>query len=522
LRKHPSKGAESTSSRHERACRQESGPLESAKHAKPSILKPGTQKTLIVKFKCPTCDMQLKAEPEMAGKVVRCPGCNTKLSVPAILDTVAAGLPAPSGVTLPTPTDAWGPDTGPAHGSDMPPPQYTPPPSDSARGGWEEKDPTNPNSLLSFGIGFIVFLAWVGILYPFNPPASTPVAEYTGMQFVASLFYKHMLVSFTNTLFFTWAMSIVYLKYRKLRHQREALMLDVLPWEIGAEINAQNVGSFIDQLYKLPVRLRDSMMVNRIRKALELFEVKQNVGAVTNMLSSQSDIDSMRIGGSYTLLKAFLWAIPILGFIGTVLGLSHAIGGMNFSNVEDVKLIMESINNVTSGLGTAFDATLLGLVLAMTLNFPLNSMMKSEDDCLNDIDAFCNEVLLPRLNDGGSIAGGDTAGIMDTLVKAVASSQKEFLTDLNLLSAKMKDYADNLDKRAAAHQERVDLEFATALNRMREDFTNAVRDSVKQSSEYTRAMASGIQSLNNVLAELGAKQIIIHQVKKKGWFSGKD
>jgi MotA/TolQ/ExbB proton channel family len=296
-------------------------------------------------------------------------------------------------------------------------------------------------------------------------------------------------------------------------------MLDVLPWEMGAEINANNVGSFIDQLYKLPMRLRDSMMVNRIRKALELFEVKQNVGDVTNMLSSQSDIDSMRIGGSYTLLKAFLWAIPILGFIGTVLGLSHAIGGMNFSNVEDVKLIMESINKVTSGLGTAFDATLLGLVLAMTLNFPLNSMMKAEDDCLNDIDSFCNEVLLPRLNDGGSIAGGDTQGIMEVLVKAVASAQKEFLVDLNSLSARIKDQADNLDKRAAAHQERVDTEFARAISRMREDFTTSVSDAVKQSSDYNRALASGIQSLNNVLKELGTQQIIIHQVKKKGWFS---
>lgn len=373
--------------------------------------------------------------------------------------------------------------------------------------------------MMSFGIGVLLFLAWVGILFPFVAPETKPVAEYTGMEFLASLFYKHMLVSFTNTLFFTWAMSILYLKFQKLRHQREALLLDVLPWELGAEINAQNVGVFIDNLYKLPVRLRDSMMVNRIRKALELFEVKQNVGDVTNMLSSQSDIDSMRIGGSYTLLKAFLWAIPILGFICTVLGLSHAIGGMNFSNVEDVKLIMESINNVTSGLGTAFDATLLGLVLAMLLNFPMNSMSKSEDDCLNDIDSFCNEVLLPRLNDGGSIAGGDTNGVMETLVRAVAQAQKEFLTDLNALSARINEQAANLDKRAAAHQERVDAEFTMTLNRMREDFTNAVKDSVKTSSEYTRALASGIQGLNNVLTELGGKQIIIHQVKKKGWFS---
>ncbi len=471
-----------------------------------------------MKFKCLTCDMQLKAEPEMAGKMVRCPGCNSKLSIPETL----SGLPAPTG--LPESSAAsqpWGSE-GERDISDpilTSASQSAATSAQGARGGWEEKDPTNPNAMLSFGIGVILFLAWVGILFPFVAPETKPVAEYTGMEFLASLFYKHMLVSFTNTLFFTWAMAILYLKFQKLRHQREALLLDVLPWELGAEINAQNVGVFIDNLYKLPVRLRDSMMVNRIRKALELFEVKQNVGDVTNMLSSQSDIDSMRIGGSYTLLKAFLWAIPILGFIGTVLGLSHAIGGMNFSNVEDVKVIMESINNVTSGLGTAFDATLLGLVLAMLLNFPMNSMSKSEDDCLNDIDSFCNEVLLPRLNDGGSIAGGDTNGVMETLVRAVAQAQKEFLTDLNALSARINEQAANLDKRAAAHQERVDAEFTMTLNRMREDFTNAVKDSVKTSSEYTRALASGIQGLNNVLTELGGKQIIIHQVKKKGWFS---
>ncbi|GAA5140696.1 MotA/TolQ/ExbB proton channel family protein [Prosthecobacter algae] len=464
--------------------------------------------------------MQLKAEPDMAGKVVRCPGCNSKLSIPA---SVGGDLPPPSGLPSPTgytpPPDA----AAPYESSGEPAP-----PADELqqhrqeRGGWEETDPSNPNPMLSFGMGVVLFLAWVGILFPFQAPEGTSPADYTGMQFIASLFYKHMLVSFTNTLFFTWAMAILYLKFKKLRHQREALLLDVLPWELGSEINAQNVSSFIDNLYKLPVRLRDSMMVNRIRKALELFEVKQNVGDVTNMLSSQSDIDSMRIGGSFTLLKAFLWAIPILGFIGTVLGLSHAIGGMNFSNVEDVNAIMSSINSVTSGLGTAFDATLLGLVLAMLLNFPMNSMMKSEDDCLNDIDAFCNEILLPRLNDGGSIAGGDTNGVMDTLVRAVAQAQKEFLVDLNSLSARINEQAANLDKRATAHQERVDAEFTMAMNRMREDLTGAIKDSVKTTSEYTRALASGIQGLNNVLTELGGKQVIIHQVKKKGWFSKQD
>jgi biopolymer transport protein ExbB/TolQ len=322
-----------------------------------------------------------------------------------------------------------------------------------------------------------------------------------------------------ETFFFFWAVGLLYLKGQKLRHQKDAMLLDVLPAEIASEINRENVGHFIDHLYGLPARLRDSLMVNRIRKGLELFEVRQSNGEVSNMMSAQSNIDSSRIGGSYSLVKVFLWAIPILGFIGTVLGLSVAIGSIDLSDMTDMEKVMKSFGSVTSGLGTAFDTTLLGLVLAMFLNFPMNAVSKSEDDNLNNIDAFCNEILLPRLNDGGGVAGGDSNGLMDTLVKAVASSQKEFLVDLNSLSKQIKEQADNLDKRAAAHQQRVDAEFATALNRMRDDMTNAVKDSVKTTTDYTRALSSGIQSLNTLLSELGGKQILIHQVKKKGWFS---
>jgi len=464
--------------------------------------------------------MQLKAEPEMAGKIVRCPGCNTKLSTPASI----AAPPPPSG--LPPP-----PDGVPATAS--PPPQDASAPGEqpgshqeyqesyqqqSARGGWEEADPANANIFAALGIGLVLTLTWYGILYPFgvgkygDPAAST-------LDYIHDLFYERSWVNMLETFFFFFAIAILWLKGKKLRHQKDAMYLDVLPTDFGQEINGQNVGSFVDHLYGLPGRLRDSMMVNRIRKGLELFEVRQNNSEVNTMLQAQSNIDSARIGGSYSLVKVFLWAIPILGFIGTVLGLSQAIGSIDLSDTSDLDKIMGSIGNVTSGLGTAFDTTLLGLVLALFLNFPISALAKSEDDNLNNIDAFCNEVLLPRLNDGGGVAGGDTGGLMDTLVKAVANAQKEFLVDLNALSAKIKDYADNLDKRAASHQERVDSEFAMTLNRMREDLTNAVKDSVKTTTEYTRALSTGIQGLNNVLTELGGKQILIHQVKKKGWFS---
>jgi flagellar motor component MotA len=455
--------------------------------------------------------MHLMADADAAGQVVKCPGCNTKLQVPAAVPTV-------SQPTAPLQSAGKG--------------RMDPGGQPQQRKAWKEQDPTNPNARLSVAIGLGLTLLWFAIIYFFQAPPSKSPSAYTAGEGLANLFYKHFTVSFANTLFFCWAMTICFLKWKKLQHQREAMLLDVLPMELGKEVNAQNVGRFIDHIYKLPINLRDSLMVNRIRKALEFFEVRQNTGHVSAMMTSQSAIDGSRIMGSYILLRAFLWAIPLLGFIGTVVGLSHAISGMSFGGVEDVSAIMGSINNVTSGLGTAFDATLLGLVFAVFLNFPLNSLAKHEEETLNDIDAFCNEVLLPRLNDGAGAGGGDLGAIGDSVVKAIAGAQQEFLGNLNELSARMLDYANNLDRRTDEHQQFVAQEFVgnmTAMRTevegnittMRTEVESALTESMKQTAQYLGSLELGLRGLNGVLENLGEKQVVVQQVKKKGWFSRK-
>jgi biopolymer transport protein ExbB/TolQ len=347
--------------------------------------------------------MKLMVEPEFAGSHVTCPGCGLSFTVPSAAAGSAAGAPK------------------------------------AGREGWKETAPANPNVWIALGIGVGVFVLIYLMALPFS--------------YTKGLLYDRGWVQFAETFFFGWGVAFLILKLLKIRHQQSALRLDVLPMEIAREITKQNVGSFIQHVYALPVKLRDSMMVNRIRKALELFETRQVNSEVSTMMGNQSNIDGSRIGGSYTLVKVFIWAIPILGFIGTVIGLSDAIGNfkgvMSPEAVKDPALLMKSMGGVTSGLATAFDTTLLALIYSIILSLPMSSLQKLEEDTLTGVDAYCNDNFLPRLNDGSGATGGDTNALADTLTASITRAHTQFLTGLDAASSMIRDQSQTLEKRSA-------------------------------------------------------------------------
>jgi len=102
---------------------------------------------------------------------------------------------------------------------------------------------------------------------------------------------------------------------------------------------------------------------------------------------------------SYSIPRIFIWAIPLLGFVGTVIGISGAVSG--FSQVletsGDVEAIKGGIGNVTTNLGLAFDTTLLALFLSVLIMIPLVLVERYESKLLLGIDVFINDKLLPRL-----------------------------------------------------------------------------------------------------------------------------
>lgn len=332
-------------------------------------------------------------------------------------------------------------------------------------------------------------------------------------------------VNYAELLLFYWGLAIVFEKWRQVKRQKSALMLDVLPTALGHEITPEHVDGFLNYIHGMPNRVRESLMVNRIRKALELFQARRSNSEASAMLSTLSDVDANRMAGSYAIVKVFLWAIPILGFIGTVLGLSLAMASFGGADLTDVNELKGSVTAITSGLATAFNTTLLGLILSMILMFPMSAVQKAEEDCLTDIDAFCNEHLMPRLNDGGGHgttpnpeALENPASYMEGVVQQMAENQQQFLASLTTTSETLKFLIEGIGQQTIEQQKKVSESLGAASAEVAKRASQSVEQSVQFASKYFAAMEAGITSLNAVLKDLGEKQIVIQQVKRRGLF----
>lgn len=422
---------------------------------------------------CPHCSTALNVTPEHLGQQVQCPACQNRLQVPdAATDS----------------GDASGPE----------------------RDGWEEKDHANVNFGKSFLIGVGVTILYMLLMIPFRE------SRFGG------IFLDRGWVNYVETLFFVWGITILIMKWKKNQHQAQAALLNLFPDHLGKEINSSNVGAFIDNIYQVPLTLRDSLIVNRIRKSLELFESRVDNGEVAAFLATQSDIDANRSSGSYSLLKVFLWAIPILGFIGTVMGLSVAVGSLAMGDNADPAALKESINSLTGGLGVAFDTTLLGLILSVLLSFPLSAVQKHEDETLTLIDTFCTEKLLPKLNDSRNVAGDallEQANSIPQLVASLARAHETFLVNLNESTKQLSQSGAALETRLNDHQRVVEASFTEAIAKLSSNSSDVFMQSHMNLNRSFESIASGIDSINCALRDLSKNQIPNDAKKKRGLFS---
>ena len=90
----------------------------------------------------------------------------------------------------------------------------------------------------------------------------------------------------------------------------------------------------------------------------------------------------------YVVPRYLNWAIPILGFIGTVLGISLAADGIQsiIGSGRGLSDLSGELGEAIAPLGIAFDTTLIALSLSVVLTFLQIGLQRREDNVLGDFE----------------------------------------------------------------------------------------------------------------------------------------
>ncbi len=201
------------------------------------------------------------------------------------------------------------------------------------------------------------------------------------------------------SLLFFWAITILLVKGRKVSFQRKILALNLIPQDPNFFLNNATAR---DALLRIRGQVDDPkhfLLLNRIDVALSNLQNIGEISEVASLTNAQASIDEDQVSASYSLINGFNWAIPVLGFIGTVLGLGAAIGefGVTIQLADDVDKLKNSLTDVTGGLSTAFDTTLLGLVASIMVQMLMTFRKRQEFLLLDECNEYCQTYVLAKL-----------------------------------------------------------------------------------------------------------------------------
>ncbi|RPI84253.1 MAG: hypothetical protein EHM42_07655, partial [Planctomycetaceae bacterium] len=178
----------------------------------------------------------------------------------------------------------------------------------------------------------------------------------------------------------------------------EAVKLDQLQFEprLSDELRATEVAQ---TACSVRPGLLHTHWLKRIVNVCEYVINRGSADGLEEHLKYRADLAVESLGGSLAFLRTITWAIPILGFLGTVIGITMALASLKFDPSE----LASSFELALVGLGVAFDTTALALSLSLVLVFGTYLVERAEGGVLSRVEELGIARLSPLLTAGDNL-----------------------------------------------------------------------------------------------------------------------
>ena len=158
-----------------------------------------------------------------------------------------------------------------------------------------------------------------------------------------------------------------------------------------ADEGAGPLAGTLDELEALPDDVSGTQLVSALKSSLRRYRITGDVQNTSDAIQTNVEALGVRFEADNAMIRYIIWAIPAIGFVGTVRGIGQAL-----SQAEEA--LAGDIAGMTASLGTAFNSTFVALIASLVLMLLLHVLQRAQDRRLVDIQAYCEEFLLERIS----------------------------------------------------------------------------------------------------------------------------
>jgi biopolymer transport protein ExbB/TolQ len=284
------------------------------------------------------------------------------------------------------------------------------------------------------------------------------------------------------------------------RTERRACGATILPPWDGQAVAVTEAGKLLAELSKLPQRLQSTLIVKRVAAVLDFLCSRGSAAELDDHLRTLADNDSIALEGSYALTRFITWAVPILGFLGTVLGITGAISGVTPEVLEN------SLSTVTDGLALAFDTTALALGLTMATMFFSFLVERAEQGVLDAVDRYTDRELAHRFVRAG-VEGGEFVEVVRRSTDVLVQAVEQLVQRQTALWAQALEESERRRQEAEQRlQARLAAALETAMERTLEIHSQRLAASTQQATEQSNALTERLGALATTVREAAREQ----------------
>jgi biopolymer transport protein ExbB/TolQ len=184
-----------------------------------------------------------------------------------------------------------------------------------------------------------------------------------------------------------WALAIMGYKTRTAMREKRLLDSPLISIAEGTRILPDDAGQLARPLQALPDEQKQYLLPRALSTALARFQVTASVQSATEAVNTICETEDSRLDSELSMVRYITWAIPSIGFIGTVRGIGAALGQAH-------EAMEGNIAGVTASLGVAFNSTFIALLISIVVMFFIHQLQLSQERLVLDSHAYCENRLL--------------------------------------------------------------------------------------------------------------------------------